>query len=185
MYKYSFLTFLATAVLSTSAQAALVVSGGNWELQPNLAGQQISVGISGTGSVTNATVILQITGSGSLPVFTAAGITTGTIFATNNNGSPQYDLSSPQLAYADVATLTDTVDGNGTLAVFTVDTTGISSGAYGLKLTGTTWGDSVVGTLPTTDVSFLDGSITIAIPEPSGLAALALVGFGLVRRTRR
>lgn len=185
MSKLMLSSVIAVAALASSAPGALVVSPGDWTLLPNQPNQQISVAISGSGSVTNASIILQITGSGTRPTFSAANIITGTIFASNNTGSPQYDLSAPQLAYADVATLSGTVDGNGTIATFTVDTTGVLSGDFPVKLTGTAWGNSVVGTFPATGVSFSDGSITVAVPEPASLSLIALLGYGLARRVRR
>jgi hypothetical protein len=169
--------------LAVEARAQLAVDGGTWNLLPNTPGQQISLAISGTGSVTNATAIIQLVGTSSpLPVVTGADIVDGTIFGSNNTGSPSYAFSDSQLGYADVATLSGTVNGDGVLAHFTINTTGVSSGHFAIDLTGTSWGDSYVGTSPATNVTYADGSITIIAPEPTCLSLLGVAALLTLRR---
>jgi hypothetical protein len=154
-----------------SAEAALDVHAGNWNLNGNQADQEIWVSISGLGSVTNATVFEEIVGSSPCPIFTGGSIVDGTIFTSNNTGADMYDFSEPQLAYLDVATFSDTVDGNGILAKLTVSTAGVDHGDFLLKLVGTAWGDTNVGTSPATSVTCYSGSIHV-VPEPSSLVLL-------------
>ena len=176
-------TIVAMLAVVSVAQAGLVVDAGNWNLLPNQAGQQISVTISGSGNVTNATLVMEIIGSSSKPIFTDGDIISGTIFASNNTDAPVYDFIG-SLAYLDIATLTGTtsVNDNLLLANIIVSTVGITSGTYALKLTGTQWGDTLVGTDPVTSVSYLEGSINV-VPEPVSLVLL-LIGGILARRQK-
>lgn len=169
------LTLSVMAVLLLSADllsAGLIVDAGSWNLQPNTTGQQILVSISGTGNVTNATVIEEILGVSPLPSFTDGNIVDGTIFASNNTGAASYDFTSPQIGYLDVGTNSGTVIGNGILAKLTVSTLGVTSGDFVLNLLGASWGDTSVGA--DTDVTYNAGSIHI-VPEP-GVFVL-LIGF--------
>jgi hypothetical protein len=178
------LSLVALLCLASAAQADLNVYAGDWDLLPNTAGQEISVSIAGAGNVTNATVIAEIVGTSPFPLFTGGDIVGGTIFASNNTGSPSYDFSSPQLAYLDVATASGTVDGNGILARLMVSTAGVTGGTFALRLTGSSWGDTAVGTQPPALVAYHAGSITVT-PEPATMTLLLLGGLAVVWRKRR
>ncbi len=184
-------------VMSSGAAATLVVDGGDWVLQPNQAGQTIDVTVSGSGDLLCATILAEISGPGIEPQLVDGDIITGTIFEINNTGFPAYDFSEPQLGYADVAADTGItgipVGPSDKLASFTVSTVGVHSGTFDLLLTGTTWGDSMAFTNPSTPVKFIDGTITVTsatgpIPEPATTCALVLAYAGLggyVRKRRR
>ena len=163
---------VAILLLSTCpVQADLIVDAGTWNLAADTSGQEIWVSISGAGSVTNATVMEEIVGTSPLPVFTDGSIIDGTIFASNNTGSPSYAFLD-QLAYLDVATNSGVVDfnGNGILAKLTVSTAGVASGDFPLILSSTSWGDTYVGTTPATPITYNAGSIHIVpVPEPSSI----------------
>jgi hypothetical protein len=180
---------VAMLLAAAAANAELTVSAGNWTLHPDTGMQDIQVRISGTGNVTNATVNLGVTGAGTRPALTGGSIISNTIFALNNTGSPSYDFTNPAVAYLDVATNSGTVavNSDSLLATITVDTTGVSLGTYTLNLLGTPYGNSSVGTEPTTGVSYTAGSILMtAVPEPiSVLFPLSLGVVGLLTRRRR
>lgn len=165
------------------ASAALVVSAGDWELLPNTPNQPITIQISGTGQVTNATVVIEIGNGSPMPSITGGDIVDGTIFASNNSGAPSYDFTDSTVAYLDVATNSGTVAVTGTqiLATLVISTVDVFEGSFPLKLIGTAYGDSVVGTEPTVDVSFVDGQITI-VPEPMLGGLMFLLVVARVRR---
>ncbi len=178
--KRSFAILVVFLCLVSAVRADLIVDAGNWNLSPNTPDQSISVSISGVGSVTDATVMLQILGGSPLPSFTGGDMTTGTIFASNNTGAPTYIFSS-QLAYMDLATNSGTVDGNGILATLKVSTVGVTSGSFTLETNATVDGMPIatnVGTFPPVNVTYQNGSLNI-VPEPSSLALL-LVALGSV-----
>ncbi len=178
----------AVCMFTSVATADLIVSGGTWDLQPNQGGQTIDVTVSGTGNITNATIIAEIAGVGALPDLVDGNIIDGTVFESNNTGFPSYDFSGPHLGYADVATNVGTVGVPGTppdkIVSLVVSTVGVSPGTFDLLLTGTAWGDSVVGTNPLTPVAFVNGTITVT-PEPATMCLLGLGTMGLVARRRR
>lgn len=74
------------------------------------------------------------------------------------------------------------VAANGVLATLTLDTTGLSSGIYELRLMQTTNGDSDFGI---TSAMITNGSVEVAVPEPSCIGVLALAGLALGRRMRK
>jgi hypothetical protein len=179
-----FVVGILLAVASLS-QADLIVDAGDHVLLADTPDQVISIEISGVGLVTNATVYTETSHAtlSPLPVFTSGNITSGTIFDGNNQGGT-YDFYDDEYGYADVITDTGTVDGNGVLCFMTVDTTGVPEGTYSLLLTDTFYGNTVVGTDPTVNISYLDGTIEV-VPEPVTLALLATGGLALLRRRRQ
>ena len=174
--------------LTSVAKADLIVSAGDWFLQPNLAGQEIWVSISGEGDVTRATVAAEVVGAAPLPSFTDGTMIVGTIFASNNTGS-DLEAYSGSWAWQDMSTNDgNPVDGNGILAKLTVSTVGVFDGSFALKLSelpSLPDDKTSVGTEPVVNVTYRDGSITV-VPEPSSIALLlmALGGVAFARKRR-
>jgi hypothetical protein len=167
------------------AQADLTVDPGNWSFTPNSGTHRISIGISGSGEVMGAVVVLEIAGAGTLPKLTGGEIVTGTIFASNFT-SPNYDFNDVQCAYLDVSTSAGTVPVNGLtpVAFIDVDTTGASLGSYTLALTNTRFGDSDVQTNPPVVVTYLGGTLAL-VPEPMFIGTLASGSLMLLMRKRQ
>jgi hypothetical protein len=178
------LATLGGVLVPSLASAALVATAGIWQLQPNTPNQTIEIHIAGEGNdVQGAIVLVEIAGAGTLPTITGGSLVSGTIFASNHVGET-YDFSSPHVAYLDVVTASEFVDGNGVLATLVIDTSGVSAGSnFDLKLTETAFGDSMVQTLTTT-VSYEDGVLQV-VPEPLSVGLLGLGASALMLRRRR
>ena len=196
---------LASALLmlgATSTQAQITVNVGTHNLLPNTPGQEIQLNVSGSGAVAGLNFFVQV-GDG-FPDF--GGTTDGpniaavdvigtvsepTIFFGNNTGQTDPG-SGQQIGIRNISTSSGTISPNGLLAILIIDTTGFSSGTFGLSLSnggipaGTEFLDSVAALLPAT---LIDGFINITpVPEPTFVAMVAggaLGAFALVRRLRR
>lgn len=193
MVKQNLFVAAASLMLSAvSAQAALVINVPNVQLQPNQAGQIVTLNVTGGDSVTGFKLNAQIGNNGvatSTPVFGAADFSVGvwvgkldTVTGGPVGGAERYMQSSVVLN-----TSGDTVNASGQLVNLTISTIGINSGSFPLKLAGTDIGqDSVfIGTggvnIPAT---ITNGSITVAVPEPASLSVLGLGGLLLARRRK-
>lgn len=185
MLRYA-LAFAAMLSLAGSALAQPVINVGTHQLQADTADQLIHIYVSGGDAVEALNFSAQIADGGSAgggtddgPVFTGLDLVDGTIFAPNNLG--QFgDSLNPQLAIASTITSSGTVSADGLLATLTVDTTGVWSGTYALKLS-----DTLNGTTDFGDVHPLitDGMIQV-VPEPASLALLTIGGLAMLRRRR-
>lgn len=141
---------------------------GTHRLQPDMAGQQIPIYVSGGGPVQGLNFNLQIADpnippdvAAEAPVITRVDILTGTIFADNHTGL-RIDLDEdrvPQHAYQATTTAFGTVAAEGLLAMVTVDTTGFWNGAWTLQLSRTVNGPTDFAGLPP---SIIDGAITLS-----------------------
>lgn len=182
--------------------AAIMVTVGDHFLQPNMAGQAITLDVVNTGSsavtISGLNLIVQVadSGPGSVgglgttlgPWITGVDIITGTIFSANNDGNNVALYPDPSASKQFVIDYTKTTGGStlnlpvgsSRLATVTFDTTGFSS-------SGSKWdlwlGTTINGPDSTyyTDATFVDpipmtiiepGSLTL-VPEP---ASMALVG---------
>ncbi len=207
------LPILASALLALGvgdASGALFLIAGDHDLQPNLAGQPLSLYVSNSGTAAHVdtfTLFAAIGGGGpslggpAVPVITAADLHTGTAFAGNFSSEvPQEELPSGfALLYITTSVSGSTVPllpGLHPLATLTVDTTGfeVSDGPWTLRLGmevdgfGFVSSEYVLGGSGLA-ATLVDGTITLAaIPEPTEVAlavGAGLLGFGVWRRWRR
>ena len=208
-------TLLLLLAASPPAMGSVVVSVGDWVLQPNAAGQVIEVRVARTGNETvdSMQFNLQVADGGPEggalggpglidgPEITNVDILTGTIFAANNIGDTQPGYILPQLWASGTETTSGTVvDPEGMLATVTIDTTGFLATdpvtSWELALDHTLNGPSMLYPPdPDNDpivVVIENGSITLdgggVIPEPSTLVVWSLLGVAgafLVTRRRR
>lgn len=171
---------------------------------PNTPNQTVQLSITGGDQVAGEDFFAQIGDGGSFnggintgPVFSGVDILAGSIFAGNNTGAvgdpdPGGNAAHPLIWLDSTTTSAGTVSASGLLATLTIDTTGISSGTYPLTLTGVA---SAFGPFDTTlrdslgdpvALNVLNGTITVAVPEPSTWVLLSaaycvLIGWSLRR----
>lgn len=141
------LSFFASATFATPT---IVV--GNKVVAPGIAGQSVTISVTGGDAVQGLDLNAQIADGGPSaggtvngPHFTAADLITGTIFAPNNSGQQNFTSFSqqPQIYSGGIVTNSGTVNASGLLATFTVDTTGFTTPNtdFALRLTGITNGN--------------------------------------------
>lgn len=182
---YGSLVFIGSA---TVAFAQPTVGVGNHALQPDQSGQSVQIFVSGIDAVEGLNLNAQINDGGSAgggvdvgPTIEDVDLITGTIFATNHNGGDT-PLAFPQLVAKNVLTNSDTVIADGLLATITLDTTGVFSGTYSLRLSDTLNGSTDFLGTPAIFASE-PGTLTI-VPEPAGGVLLGTLSFALLRRRR-
>ncbi len=117
------------------------------------------------------------------PKIGAVDLVTGTIFESNHTGSRDKG-SLPRQAFWETTTAAGTVPipATGVLATIEVDTTGLKSGAFVLKLTSvlgasTVLFDGLANPVIPNNGQEIEGTLTV-VPEPTGL--LMCVGLGIV-----
>ncbi len=186
MRRYA-LAFAAVALLAGPALAQPIIDVGTHTLQANTPDQIIRIYVSGGDAVEALNFSAQIADGGSAggggddgPVFTGLDLLGGTIFASNNLGQFGGSLD-PQLAIASTITSSGTVHADDLLATLTIDTTGVWSGTYVLKLSDTLNGATDFGDV---DPTITNGMIQV-VPEPAGLALLAVGCLAMPRGRRR
>ncbi len=198
---------LALLLLTVSlASGDATINVGHWILDPNTAGQEIELYVTGGDAVDGVDFFLQVAdggpeapgGSIDGPAITDVDIlgppdrpgNEPTIFSGNNTGEAAGGSLLPQFWQSGTSTDSGTVTADDRLATVTIDTSGFTSGSWELKMTGTLMGDSTFRSPPPgVTTSITNGSISIAtngIPEPSTLLLLVLGTFSLLsRRDRR
>ncbi len=188
MFKVTW-TALLVFMLNCVCAAQPIIDVGPHQLLANTPDQTISVFVTGGDLVQAVNFAAQINDGGSAgggdntgPVFTGLDILTGTIFAPSNQGQIGTQ-SFPQLVIDSTITSDSnpTVSADGLLATLVLDTTGVWSGTYDLKLSGTLNGPTDFGTIQPT---ITNGTIEI-VPEPASMILLGLGGFAVVRKNRR
>ncbi len=176
---------VAIAALNGDARAATVTIGSHL-LAGNTANQQIPIYISGGEQVAAEDFYAQIGDGGAFvggvnakPVFTGVDIINGTIFAANNsgafgdpNGTPAGTNAAHPLIWVDgTITPSGVVTANGLLATLTIDTTGVTSGTFALRLTG------VAASLGGFDTTLWDSTgQPIALSAAPGTLVIGLAG---------
>ena len=184
------ITFVLAALtlLAVPVSAAVTVDTGSHQLNPNQAGQIISVLVSTDSSdqVAGLNFYFQIDDGQNPTITPAPAITSvdiigvGTIFNGNNTGQTDFPFP-PYFQGATTTTNSGSVLASGTLAWITLDTTGVTIGSWDLNISNTLNGDTDFATFPG-GVTLNDGSLSI-IPEPASLVLIAAgLGTLLIRR---
>lgn len=185
---------LLWCIIPTWGASVIVV--GDHELQPNLAGQQVQIFVTGNDQVEGLNFNIQV-GAGGARILDL-DILTGTIFASNNTGTSDPDGPgagdlAPLWEGRTTTTSGGTVVASGLLGTVTFDTTGLFGGTWGLSMSQTSNGPTDFAD-PDILLDITDGSIFIRggsqgedVPEPAttallGLASVALAGY--LRRRR-
>jgi hypothetical protein len=197
---------MLTALLATSgilalagvAGAATHIDVGNHDLLPGQANQVITLKVTNDAGttppqVTDFSGYFQIgpnTLDQAVPLFQGADFT-GTFWGVNGSasgGGPEAGMT--QLMQKGFSLNSGAVAADGDLIHLIVDTTGITSGVYDLKLTNSAYFD-VFGQnsnfLPAASndaIAINNGTITIT-PEPAGLGLMLLAGGAIAGRRRR
>jgi len=177
-------TAIALLLVASLAAPAASVDVGDHLLAANTPNQVITIQVTGGEQIAGEDFFAQIGdggtflgGSNTKPNFTNVEILTGTIFAANNNGafgdpngSPPGSNAGHPLIWVDATTTTSgTVAASGVLAKLTIDTTGLTSGTFPLRLTGIA---PVLGQFDTTlrgasgapiPLTVTNGSLTVSI----------------------
>jgi hypothetical protein len=184
--------------LAGVARAGSHVDVGNHDLLPNQANQVIVLQVTNdAGStppqVTDFSGYFQI-GPNSLdqavPQFQGADFT-GTFWGANGGptgGGPETGMA--QLMQKGFSLDSGSVAASGNLIRLIVDTTGINSGVYDLKLTNSAYFDffgqnsSFLPAASNDAIAITNGTITIT-PEPAGLSVMLLTGGAIAVRRRR
>lgn len=185
-------TLPAAALLAAlPAPAALVITVGSHDLQPNQAGQQVSLHVGNTGGALDyggLNFSVRIGDGTAGPALTAVDLLSGTPLAAPDNFGGQFPDSgnTSWKQFWSVASTTATLPaGDSLLVTLTFDTTGLSDGAWALSLFGT--GMPATQLLDRSGgefaVALQNGTLTV-VPEPgalAGAAGAALLAFGLAR----
>lgn len=174
-----------------------LITVGTHDLLPNTAGQVIQIPVTGGETVAAFDMYLQIVhAGGAFPTFQSVDILNGTIY----DGVPVTFFGSadlPDLQYASIDPNVGTVTADGIAVFATIDTTGLFSGSWPLKMTDISFGGiDGLGTLysdvnGTQFATVINGEIRIAaapggeVPEPSALAIWGLLGIGCCLGARR
>jgi hypothetical protein len=158
---------------------------GTHVLLPNTANQIVTIHVTGGEQIAGEDFYAQIGdggaylgGSNAKPAFTNVDVLVGTMFAASNNGSygdpngtpPGNNAAHPLIWVDGTSTVSGSVPASGLLATLTIDTTGLNSGTFPLRLTvaselgpfaTTLWSASGPDPIP---LSVSDGSLIVAVP---------------------
>ncbi len=182
------------ALLAATAPAGAAgpsITVGSYFLAANTPHQPIAIRVSGVQGV--AGVDLNAPSAGGTgtfyPLFSGVDLTTGTLFAGNNNGASDMGSGTfPRVATWSLLTAAGTVSSaDGLLATLYIDTTGESSGTYSLSLSNTLGGPTVFYDstgLTKIPITIADGSFTI-VPEPASAAFFLLAAPVFLLRRKR
>jgi len=170
---------IAPAATSSEVSPTTVPGGSGWLfivvgthlLQPNQAGQEIPIYISGETPVAGLNFNIQVgdgellSGGGlSAPAIEKVDILTRTIFAANHTGLRAASYGDvnliPQHEYQATTTESGTVLAGGLLATVTIDTTGFQRGSWSLVMSSTVNGPTDFAGLGAT---IIDGSIALSL----------------------
>lgn len=186
-------TVLLACIAWAGALPALadpIVVVGDHLLLPDTPNQSIAVYVSGGQAVQGLNFYSQLgpdPWATDGPVLSSLDILTGTIFAGNNTGAidveQAFGVDLPMFEGRTTTTLSGSVAATGLLGTITIDTSGIQSGTWDLRLEDTANGPTTFAGVP---ISITDGSIRV-VPEPTAalLGLLAVVSLATLRRRGR
>jgi len=181
----SWLSAAALAFAACPLSWAANINVGTHVLLPNTANQVVTIHVTGGEQIAGEDFYAQIGdggtylgGSNVKPAFTNVDILGGTIFAANNNGAygdpngtpPGSNAGHPLIWVDGTTTVGGGLPASGLLATLTIDTTGLNSGTFPLRLTvaselgpfaTTLWSASGSTPIP---LSIRDGSLIVTIP---------------------
>ncbi|MEM6363213.1 MAG: hypothetical protein AAF745_02220 [Planctomycetota bacterium] len=191
---YAYLIALASAVfLAGQTNGALIVNIGDQVLLPDTPNQTITITVSGGDAVQGLNFNLQIDDAGGIkaPAISAVDITgPSTIFSGNNTGQTDVGtgelIPGSQLGLRTTTTSSGSVIADGTLAIVTLDTTGLASGNFTLNLSSTLNGPTDFAGIPVDE--FQGGGLSIAataIPEPNLAMTLSIAAASMMVTRRR
>ena len=156
-------------VISPKQMPVIVV--GSHTLLANTANQKIQIQVTGGQAVQGTDFEVQVADGGPVvggtivgPKITNVDLTTGTIFAGNNDGNRGTRGYAPQDFDAQTTVSSGTVKAQGLLGTITVSTVGFTTGTWQLLMQGTVNGDTDFGPIPARTTN---GSISIATPPKS------------------
>jgi len=156
-------------------------------LLPNTANQVISIQVTGGESIAGEDFYTQIGDGGSFlggtdtkPAFTNVDVLGGTIFSPSNNGAygdpngtpPGSNAAHPLVWVDGTTTLSGSLPANGLLATLTLDTTGLNSGTFPLRLSV----DGALGPFDTTLWNAVGEAVPLSVTEGTLIVAIPIVG---------
>ena len=176
--------FSVLCFVVSDAIAQPTINLGAIDLNPNEANQEILIEVTGGDPVAGINFFLEVGGGTSGPAITSVDLVNGTIFDGNTLGQSNNGPVNTRQAAEGTLTLSGTVTADNTLARVVFDTTGITTGSFGLELDTTigttTFLDSGGGAIAT---SLTSGTINI-VPEPASMAVLGIGSLALLTRRR-
>jgi hypothetical protein len=209
MKKTTIACSLALLLFAVSAHATTVVTVPSVTLLPNTPNQIIAILVTGDGQTSGMDLNVQIDDGGVAfnpgtennpprPKLTGLEVKVpGFVFSANvtdpGPSNPQPGILLDQFSSYSITTASGFNPATGGLARLTIDTTGVAPGSWPLIITGTVGDDSLLyddstDTTPNVlDTQFINGVLSIVVPEPSSLVLAAfssLAVVGLVWRRR-
>lgn len=162
---------------------------GRHQLEPDAAGQQIQIFVTGNDQVHGMNFNLQVADGGpavggvvSGPVITAVDLVSDQeMIFFGKSTQPVNPGSFPQIALRAVTTSSGTVVADGLLATITVDTRGVAPGTYALTMGETLNGASDFAGVP---IDIVEGSITIGTSSETVPVVLRIRNVSTPSETR-
>jgi hypothetical protein len=159
---------------------------GSHGLQPNTAGQDIEIFVSGSALVHGIDFMVQVEDGSTGPWVTHVDCETGTIFTPGAAGQ-NVRMSTFQFVWIEIENETGTSSAAGLIGTVTIDTSGFTTPgqSWDFVMTGTLGGDSEFFDESDNPIatSITNGTIWI-VPEPATVVILGLGILGLLLRHR-
>jgi hypothetical protein len=156
------------ADFAAAGARAAAVNAGTHVLAPNTPGQQVPILVSGGDAVSGIDFFVQVGDGGATvggddtgPTITHVDLVNGTIFAGNHTGG--FLDPAPLIWGATTTTESGSVSANGTLAMLTIDTTGMFAGQFDLVLNPPSTGPTAFAD-PGITTTLNNGTLSIGDP---------------------